>query len=515
MKRFPVSRLKMLSCRCRGRTGGVVFSLFLTLCLVLSPLFLFCAPVHAEDIDSDAERTQESASAEGSDDIYEEAADSHRILPDGEKPDDSLRVGEDGDKPFWYPRDTEVFPFYHDEEAPRVIDRADIFTEEEEARMEARLQELRPQLEKDIVVFTDDSTYGLTQTAYADDFFDYNGYGYGDDFEGVCLMICMDPGDRGWWTSCHGPLTMGLYTETAANQIDDLLYTYMADGSYGEGVADWIENMRRLYTTGSPYSEEWALQSPDGFARFHDADAPRVVDDAGLLTGEEREKLTARALSVSEKYGLDVVIHTVRNEGILDREDYGSLYYLFHGYGFGEDYDGIQLTIFKRPEYSGGVTVSASGKGLEKLTDVNRKRLENRCENLVLERNYYEAADQWLRQTGHMLRTGRAPRSAASWGFTLGFEALIGLLFGGISLGRAKARMATPTITTHADNYVVPGSVRISKVEDRLVNTTAHRHYSPVKTRSSSGGGSSGRSSYSGSHSSSSGRTHSGSGRKF
>ena len=107
--------------------------------------------------------------------------------------------------PAWYPKDPLTFPYYHDKDAPRIVDTADIFSDEEESSMEARLTELRGQLGKDIVVFTDVSTYGLSQPVYAADFYDFNGYGIGDDREGVCLMICMDPADRGWWACCTGP----------------------------------------------------------------------------------------------------------------------------------------------------------------------------------------------------------------------------------------------------------------------------------------------------------------------
>ena len=135
-------------------------------------------------------------------------SDRDRMLPDGEKPDDDLRVG-DGDPalPAWYPKDPLSFPFYHDEKAPRVIDIADIFSGEEEQQMEARLAELRTSLGKDIVILADVSTYGLSRSVYAADFYDFNGYGIGPDREGVCLMICMEPGNRGWWCCCTGPVT--------------------------------------------------------------------------------------------------------------------------------------------------------------------------------------------------------------------------------------------------------------------------------------------------------------------
>ena len=444
--------------------------------------------------------------------------DKSRLLPEGTYPDDSLRVGEGSDLPAWYPKEPSTFPFYHDAKAPRVVDQADLFTDEEEALMEDRLAELRTKLAKDIVVFTDVSTHGLTHMDYSESFFDFNGYGLGDDFEGVCLMICMDPADRGWWTSCTGPVTMGLYTEDIANEIDDMLYPFMVDGNYYDGVSDWIENFRRLYITGSPYDEEWAIQDKETFTRFHDPDAPRVVDDARILTEEETENLARKARTLSEKYNTDIVIHTSASPGSLDRADYGELYYYTHGYGLGEDYDGIQLTIFKHQNYSYGAHVYASGGALDKLTSVNKERLEDRCNDLTGEEKYYRAASAWLDQTEHMLRTGRAPLSARSWAMIVAFSLAAGIIFGAFSLARAALRMETPKMKENADAYLVRGSLRIINIEDTKINTTVHRQYSPPpkassSSRSSSGSG--GRSSYSGSHSGSSGRTHSGSGRKF
>lgn len=464
-----------------------------------------------ESADADADMTETGA-------FYSLEGDSLDSPYDQDYGSGSASYGNYPDAPDWYPENPSSFTFYHDENAPRIVDRADIFSEDEEQKMTGRLAELKDQLTGDIVIFTDVSAHGFSHQEYADSFFDFNGYGRGEDYEGICLMICMDPADRGWWVSCHGPVTMSLYTEEVANQIDDLLYMYMKAGNYGGGVRDWIENIRRLYTTGSPYSEEWALQSMESFTRFHDKDAPRIVDEVRLLKEDEVRKLNEKIQTISDKYGLDIVIHTVRHEGILSEDEYGDRFFYFKGYGLGDNYDGIQLTLFKRPDYAGRVRVSASGKGLDKLTEVNKNRLEDRCETLVLNKEYYEAADAWLDQTEHMLRTGRVPKSSVSWKFSTIIELLAGFIFGRMSLSAAKSRMATPKVKENADAYLVRGSLRISRTADTLLNSTVHKAYSPLpKNTERSSGGSSGshKSSYSHSHTSSSGRTHSGSGRRF
>ena len=429
------------------------------------------------------------------------------------------RVGEDGDLPAWYPVDPEHFQNYHDYDAPRVVDTADIFPEAEEARMSNRLFELQEELGKDIVIFTDVSTYGFERSVYAADFFDFNGYGWGDDREGVCLCICMDPNNRGWWTACSGPETMGLYTEEVANDIDDMLFDFMVEGRYAEGVEDWIENFRRLYVTGSPYTPEWALQSPEGFVRFHDGEAPRVVDDAHILSEEEIRSLTEQAAEISGKYGLDVVVHTARHPGNLDPQDFSDRYYLFNGYGLGDDYDGIALTVFKRPNHTASVSITASGIGAQKLTAVAEGRLRSRCVGKLGENTNYAAISAWLSQTEHLLRTGRAPRSAGSWIVMTFLELLVGAVVGTVSLLRARKNMASPSIRENADAYLVSGSLHVKNLGDDFLDSTVSRQYRPEKqeTRSSDSGGSSssGRSSYSSSYSGSSGNTHSGSGRNF
>ncbi len=420
--------------------------------------------------------------------------------------DADARVGEGGDMPAWYPVDPSGFQRYHDADAPRVVDDADIFTDAEESALASRLAAVRKELQKDIVIFTDVSTYGLERSVYAADFYDFNGYGVGDDYEGACLFICMQPGNRGWWTCCTGPETMDLYTEAVANEIDDLLYEYMSDGRYYEGVADWIENFRRTCLSGSPYTPDWLID-PESAG----TEVVRVTDEIGLLTQNERTLLEMRAGEISQAYGTDVVIHTALAPGAMTPEEYAEAFYEYAGW---RD-NCVMLTVFKRPYYSTEVYVTGYGAVREKLTEVNTERLISRCSG-AMEDSYDDAFLGWLDQTEHLLRTGRAPRSAVSWALSAALALACGLIVGGVSLGGAKAKMRKPQLQSRADAYLVPGSLRVRKVSDTLVNTSTSRRYDPVRTDNDSrGGGSSGRSSYSSSYSGSSGVSHSGSGRSF
>ena len=407
--------------------------------------------------------------------------------------------------PWWYPADPAAFAFFHDETAPRVVDEADLFTPEEEQRLESRLAAIRAELDRDIVVYTDRSSYGEERRIVAADFYDYNGYGCGDEREGICLFICMEEGNRGWFACCTGSDTMARYTEDLANEIDDALYPYMADGEYAAGVAGWIENIRDMYLAEPPALPDWYPADTSAFRRFHNEDAPRVVDEADLLSDSHLAELTAKAEEISAKYGVDVLILTTKGNELVDDLAYHLDYYLYNGYGLGSDYSGIQMTVFP---HRSDCLISAYGSVESKLNSANLKRMQDRWED---EDTYYGAMEAWLDQVDHMLKTGRVPRTAASWGLTAVLGALFGSAFGGASLGGAKRKMRAPAQRQSADSYLSNGT-RIVPLRDDHIGTTRSRRYDPPKKESSH---SSGGSSFSSSYSGSSGASHSGSGRSF
>lgn len=436
-----------------------------------------------------------------------------------EHPEEQRGAADGEGMPDWYPDDPKDFVFYHDETAPRVVDRADIFSDEEEQRMEARLGEIRREIERDIVIYTDTTDYGLSHSICAADFYDFNGYGCGDGYEGACLFICMDPADRGWWCACSGDDTRARYTEDIANLIDDALYEYMAGGAYGDGVANWIENIRRMYIKGHPFAPEWYSENGATAPYRQDPDAPRVVDEIGLLTQEEVDKLSARAAEISQKYGTDVAIHTMLSPWGMDFDDVARQYYAYMGYGVGEDYSGILLTVFKREGYYAASRLTAFGSTADKLNDVNYERLWDSFKGGATEDHYYRGASQWLRQVDHLLRTGRVARSTAYWVMICLFGLLCGAIFAGVSLGRAKKKMAPPKVQSNADDYYDSRTSHIGDAGRTFLYATTTRRYVPRESSSSgssrSSGGSSHRSSYSHSYRGSSGRSHSGSGRRF
>ena len=60
---------------------------------------------------------------------------------------------------------------------PRLADQEELLTTEEQEELLARLDEISERQQCDVVIVTVASIEGKTATEYADDYFDYQGYG--------------------------------------------------------------------------------------------------------------------------------------------------------------------------------------------------------------------------------------------------------------------------------------------------------------------------------------------------
>ncbi|MDO4649296.1 MAG: TPM domain-containing protein, partial [Eubacteriales bacterium] len=86
--------------------------------------------------------------------------------------------------------------------SPHVVDDGNLISAEVEAELESRMEEISEEYQMDVVLVTTDSLYGKTAEAYADDYFDENGYGYGASYDGILFLISME--DRDWAISTTG-----------------------------------------------------------------------------------------------------------------------------------------------------------------------------------------------------------------------------------------------------------------------------------------------------------------------
>lgn len=127
-------------------------------------------------------------------------------------------------------------PAYAANGLPYVVDNADLLTEEEEMRLEEALEELSTDLQFDIVVVTTDSLGGSTPEAYADDYYDYTGYGQGVNHDGCLLLVSME--DRDWHLSTTGYGITAL-TDAGISYLGSQFVPYLSEGAYLEAFATY------------------------------------------------------------------------------------------------------------------------------------------------------------------------------------------------------------------------------------------------------------------------------------
>ena len=112
---------------------------------------------------------------------------------------------------------------------PLIVDSADLLAQAEEELLISKLQSISESLSIEVAIVTVNSTGGKSAMEYADDFYDQNGYGYGENDDGVLLLINM--GEREWWITTHGygEYCLGDYT---LYLIEEAIIDYLSDGNY-------------------------------------------------------------------------------------------------------------------------------------------------------------------------------------------------------------------------------------------------------------------------------------------
>lgn len=88
---------------------------------------------------------------------------------------------------------------------PLVVDNADLLFEDEEKALLERCEAFTAEYEMEIAVVTINDLQGMTAESYADDFYDYNGYGYGENDDGILvLFVTGGEGERELHITTHG-----------------------------------------------------------------------------------------------------------------------------------------------------------------------------------------------------------------------------------------------------------------------------------------------------------------------
>ena len=139
-------------------------------------------------------------------------------------------------------------------EAPgnRVFDQAALFTAEQAAVLEDSVEALRAEADVDAVIVTTRDARGKSAQAYADDYYDDNGFGAGKDYSGALFLIDMD--NREICISTTGRM-INILTDQRLDSLLDSCYAPVSNGQYAEAASVFLTGIRRYIEAGVPRNQ--------------------------------------------------------------------------------------------------------------------------------------------------------------------------------------------------------------------------------------------------------------------
>ncbi len=260
-----------------------------------------------------------------------------------------------------------------------------------------------------------------------------------------------------------------------------------------------------------------------------------VNDFAGLMYIDDADILNNKLEQISEIYECEVALLTVNSTNGQDITDFADDYYDNNGFGYGINDDGILLVVdMENREYA----MTTYGTAISIFNDYNLYILENefipylsegsyttafityyeKCseilysynnedsfysDNYITDDDLYEDEYDYNYSSGN--KTGAIEISIFSLQW-IGLSIIGGIIIAFVYTYILKAQLKSVHSKASATDYVVEGSVRITRSRDIFLHKNIRKTAKP-KSNSSSGGSTT--------HRSSSGRSHGGSSGKF
>ena len=222
------------------------------------------------------------------------------------------------------------------------------------------------------------------------------------------------------------------------------------------------------------------LMSAFGATALHEGsltpELDRVLDGADLLSDKEEQSLEKKISRLGEKWGFDVLIITV-NSNVGDIEPYSEDIYDTHGYGYGENFDGILLIVSM---YSREWLISACGSGEFAFTDYGRETIGGIIADDLSAEDYNGAFTRFVKLTDKFLKKAEKGTPydynekflrPVDFFARIAIGLVVGCVVGGIVVMVQKGSMKTVVPKKNASNYMVPGSLVMNTGKDLFITS--------------------------------------------
>ena len=156
-----------------------------------------------------------------------------------------------------------------------VVDDADILTFDEESELEKALAIASEEKQASIAVLTTTDFEGKDVASFADDYYDYNGYGYGENADGCLLVVNMET--RDWYITTTGRIIDELPSYVIDN-IGESIVPYLSSGEYLDAFMTYGEMVDFSISFEGEYPEDDFIFAGD-YGTVDDYYTDGYVDD--------------------------------------------------------------------------------------------------------------------------------------------------------------------------------------------------------------------------------------------
>lgn len=137
-----------------------------------------------------------------------------------------------------------------------TVDSAKVLTTEELESLKSKLAQISDENNIDVGVVTVDYLDGKSAQEFANDLFEQNKFGKGENRDGILLLVATE--DREWAMSTHGSAKEA-FNEEGLDYLSGEFLPYLSDDDFYsafENFADNAQELGTMYVAGDPYGEE-------------------------------------------------------------------------------------------------------------------------------------------------------------------------------------------------------------------------------------------------------------------
>ena len=232
---------------------------------------------------------------------------------------------------------------------------------------------------------------------------------------------------------------------------------------------------------------------------------PPVIDEAEYLSESQLVELSEKLEGIRQKYNFEVAIVTEYEMTSYDAMSSADDIYDYGGFGAGENDDGIMLYICSSTR---DYHITTHADGLRVFNENGIEYLKNNIQPYLAEDEYYIAMDTFANCADELLEMAEngEPFNKKQYDMkylliVIGCALLLPLIIAYFMMQSKLAKMKTAVENDYAANYIKPGSKRLDVSRDIFLYSRITKTEKPKNN--------------SGSHKSSSGRTHGGGGGSF